>query len=120
MGVEDPTFMASYAFFDLWMAILSFIYLIGSLRTNLVYFLIFLTLCPMYCCLAGSFWEAAQDNASAAKMLQHAGGGFAFASSLLGWYLFLAMVLDSVDFPFSLPVGDLSRFIKGSKAKTVG
>jgi uncharacterized protein len=113
-GITDPTFMASYAFFDLWMGALSFVYLICSLRTNAVYVMIFVTLCPMYCCLAGSYWQAAQGNQSAALMLQHGGGALAFVSCLLGWYLFLVLLLAAVDFPMNLPVGDLSRVIKGA------
>lgn len=112
-GSSDPVFLASYAFFDLWMAVLSFIYLICALRTNFVYVMIFVTLCPMYCCLAGSYWHSAQGNVATALSLQHGGGALAFISCLLGWYLFLALCLTSVDFPLNLPVGDLSRLIKG-------
>jgi hypothetical protein len=32
---------------------------------------------------------------------------------MAGWYLFLVQMLVSVDFPYTLPVGDLSRRIKG-------
>jgi hypothetical protein len=31
----------------------------------------------------------------------------------LGWYIFTALILLSVDFPFVLPLGDLSTVIKG-------
>lgn len=113
-GLTDPVFLSSFAFFLLWMAILSFIYLIVSFRTNLVFVFIFLTLCPMYCCLAAGDWQAAQGNAEAALTLQHAGGALAFMSCLLGWYDFLVLLLLAVDFPLNLPVGDLSRVIKGA------
>jgi hypothetical protein len=36
---------------------------------------------------------------------------------LLGWYLVLVQLLASVDFPLNLPVGDLSRFIKGASER---
>lgn len=116
-GGTDPVFMATFAFFLLWMGVLCFVYLICSLRTNIVFFLIFLLLVPAFCCLAGSFWHAAQGNAATALTLQHAGGGLSFAVCLLGWYLFLVLLLAAVDFPLNLPVGDLSRFIKGASEK---
>jgi len=36
---------------------------------------------------------------------------------LLGWYIFAAILLASLDFPFGLPVGDLSTLIKGATEK---
>ena len=32
---------------------------------------------------------------------------------MLGWYIFTSQMLLSVDFPFELPVGDLSTVVKG-------
>jgi hypothetical protein len=57
-----------------------------------------------------------KGQAAYALTLQHAGGGCLFAASLLGWYIFIAVLLMAVDFPFGLPLGDLSTVIKG-KAK---
>jgi uncharacterized protein len=113
-GINDPVFLSSFAFFLLFMGLLSFVYLIASLRTNILFFLIFLTLCPMYCCLAGADWELAQGNPEAALTLQHAGGALAFISCMIGWYDFVVLVLLAVDFPLNLPVGDLSHIIKGA------
>ncbi len=36
-----------------------------------------------------------------------------FAASLGGWYLLLSLLLVAVDFPLSLPVGDLSHLVPG-------
>lgn len=116
-GAAEPGFLATLAFFFLWMGVMCFVYLICSLRTNIIFFMIFLLLVPTFCCLAGSFWQAAQGNSALAVTLQHAGGGLAFAACLFGWYLFLVLCLASVDFPLALPVGDLSRFIKGASEK---
>lgn len=113
-GLADPVFLSSFAFFLLWMGVLSFVYLVCSLRTNVVFVLIFMTLCPMYCCLAAGDWHAARGRADTALALQHAGGAFAFISCLIGWYDFFVLLLLAVDFPINLPVGDLSRLIKGA------
>lgn len=42
---------------------------------------------------------------------------FAFSGSAIAWYLWFSMILESVDFPIALPVGDLSKFIKGRSEK---
>jgi len=96
-------------FFQLWMGFLCFIYLICSLRTNLVFVGIFGTLVPAFGCLAGVYWhlaEAASGNAASAAVagkLLVAAGAITFVTDMLGWYIFAAILLASVDFPFSLP-----------------
>ena len=114
---HNPEFLASFAFFDLYMGLLMTIFLICSLRTNLCFVLVFTTLLLTFACLAGSDWQAAQGNASLALSLQHAGGGIAFASTLVGWYVLLVQLLAAVDFPLELPVGDLSTVIKGASER---
>jgi len=39
---------------------------------------------------------------------------------MAGWWIFLAIMLASLDFPLSLPVGDLSHIIKGASEKKRG
>jgi succinate-acetate transporter protein len=117
---SNPVFAATFAYFQLYMGMLCFIYLICSLRTNIVFFMIFLLLVPAFGCLAGVFWKIAQGTPEAlatAVKAQHAAGGLTFVVCLLGWYLFFVQLLASVDFPLNLPVGDLSRFIKGASEK---
>lgn len=116
-GLETSGFNASFAFFLLFMGLLCFIYLILSLRTNLVFFMIFLTLVPAFCLLAAAFWYQAEDyegNAAYVKTLILAAGACTFVTDMCGWYIFFAILLASLDFPFQLPVVDLSRFVKGA------
>lgn len=96
------------------MGVLCAIYLICALRTNLVFFLIFLLLVPTFACLATAFWRFAEGNVDAGTNYKHAGAGMAFGVCLLGWYLFLIQMLAAVDFPINLPVVDLSTVIKGA------
>jgi len=117
---SNPEFAATFAFFQVYMGLLCLIYLVCSLRTNIVFFGIFGTLVPAFGCLAGAFWKIAEATPEAAKTAlkcQHAAGGLTFVTCLLGWYLFFVQLLASVDFPLNLPVGDLSRFIKGASEK---
>jgi succinate-acetate transporter protein len=85
------------------MGILCLIYLICSIRTNLVFFLIFFTLVPAFGLLAGAFFNAALGKVSIAGKCQEAAGAFTFVTCMCGWYILLAIMLASVDFPFDLP-----------------
>lgn len=119
-SAHNPVFAASFAYFNLYMGVLCFIYLICSLRTNVVFVMIFLLLIPAFSCMAAVFWKIAEGTPAALQTalgVQHAAGACAFAVSLLGWYLLFIQLLASVDFPLNLPVGDLSRFIKGASEK---
>ena len=111
----NPTFSASFAYFQVYMGVLCFVYMICAMRTNIIFFLIFALLVPAFSCLAGVFFYAAEGIVKA--NLEVAAGALTFVISLLGWYLFFVQLLASVDFPLNLPVGDLSRFIKGASEK---
>jgi len=130
-GLETQGFNASYAFFLVFMGVLCFIYMILSLRTNLVFFGIFITLVVAFGLLAAAFWHlalagemtlagntaAAASYSSMAVTETKAAGAVTFVTDMLGWYIFFAIMLAALDFPFQLPVVDLSRFIKGASEK---
>lgn len=123
-GLTTVGFTASFAFFLLFMGVLCFIYLICSLRTNIVFVIIFFTLVMVFTLLAAAYWQnansIANNDPSAAALagkLQKAGGAFAFVTCMAGWWIFAAIMLASLDFPFSLPVGDLSTMIKSGTEK---
>lgn len=85
------------------MGVLCFIFSICALRTNLILFLILFLLVPSFGLLAGAFWKTAQGDMVTAGKLQVAGGAVTFVVDMLGWYLFTAIMLASLDFPFALP-----------------
>jgi len=116
-GAENPAFNASFGFFQLWMGFLCFIYMICALRTNIVFVGIFAGLVPAFGCLAGAYWHLAQGNSGTAGTLLIAAGALTFIVDILGWWIFFAILLASLDFPFQLPVGDLSGVIKGASQK---
>ncbi|KAK5071074.1 hypothetical protein LTS08_000292 [Lithohypha guttulata] len=111
-SAADPVFQSSFAFFQVYMGVLCFIYLIISVRTNIVFFLIFLLLVPAFGCLAGFFFTH-----GTLPVLLVAAGALTFVICLLGWYLFFVQLLAAVDFPLNLPVGDLSRLVKGASER---
>ena len=112
--------MSFVAFFLVFMGVLCFLYMILALRTNLIFFLIFMTLVPAFGLLAAAYWNLAKGTpaaAASAKTYTIAAGALTFVTDMLGWWIFFAILLASLDFPFQLPVVDLSRFVKGASDK---
>lgn len=48
-----------------------------------------------------------------ADCITKSAGALLFACCMGGWYLLLALMLPTVDFPLELPLGDLSHLIPG-------
>jgi succinate-acetate transporter protein len=130
-GIATVGFTSSFAFFLVFMGVLCFIYLICSLRTNVCFVVIFLTLTIAFSLLAATYWTNAEAIAmagsnpgrSAAKVamagrMQIAAGACVFVTSLSGWWIFFAIMLAALDFPFQIPVGDLSTMIRGYSEKS--
>jgi succinate-acetate transporter protein len=122
-GMATVGFTASFAFFLVFMGVLCFIYLICSLRTNVVFVVIFFTLVIAFGLLAGAYWQIANalggDTAALAlsSRLLKAAGAFTFVTCMAGWWIFFAIMLAALDFPIQIPVGDLSTMIKGFSEK---
>jgi hypothetical protein len=91
--------------------------MVAAIRTNLVLITIFLFTVLGLELLAGAYWSIGAGKAELAVRLTHAAGGATFVVDMLGWYLFMVLVLASVDFPFDLPVGDLSKYIKAGSER---
>ncbi|KAG9659651.1 GPR1/FUN34/YaaH-class plasma membrane protein-like protein, partial [Aureobasidium melanogenum] len=125
-GLQTVEFNASFGFFLVFMGLLCLVYFICSLRTNVVFAMIFCTLVAAFGCLAGAYWHLAlaygaaanstaqASHAATASRLMVAGGAITFVTDMCGWWIFFAIMLAALDFPFQLPVGDLSTFIKGA------
>lgn len=123
-GLKTVGFTASFAFFMVYMGVLCLIYLICSLRTNIAFVVIFFTLVLAFGLLAGTYWQnangIANDDPAAlalAGRLQIAAGACVFVTSIAGWWIFFAIMLAALDFPFQIPVGDLSTLIKGASER---
>ncbi|CRK12541.1 hypothetical protein BN1708_010541 [Verticillium longisporum] len=111
-GLQTRGFNASFGFFLLAMMLLCLVYLVCSLRTNVAFFIIFLTLVLGFGLLTGAYWALASDytgNAAFANKLIKGGGACYFVTCLAGWWIFVAILLAILEFPFQLPVGDLSQ-----------
>lgn len=116
-GSATVAYNSGLAFYLLFWGVLCFIYFIISLRTNVVFAIIFITVDMVFILLAAAYWQICNGNTAAAGKIQIAAGAFAFVCSMAGWYLLIVILLDSLDFPLVLPVGDLSNFIKPKSAQ---
>ena len=99
------------------MGVMSLIYLICSLRTNMVFVVIFFGLMMLFAVLTGSYWNTAIGSTALAQQQQFVAGAFGMMATSAGWWIFLAQMLASVDFPVQLPVGDISHLIVPFSAK---
>ena len=117
---------------------LSALFMICALRTNIVFVIVLALLTCGLCCGAGAFWHFAEGElekganlvivSSAmhpqpvtdlvfANTTKQASGALTFAFTMMVWYLLAVQLLEAVDFPITLPVGDLSKVIKGKSEK---
>jgi uncharacterized protein len=72
-GLATQGFNASFGFFTLSMAMVCVVFLVCSLRTNVCFFIIFLSLILAFGLLTGAYWALAADYA----------GNAAFANKLI-------------------------------------
>ncbi|KAL6694163.1 GPR1/FUN34/yaaH family domain-containing protein [Trichoderma pleuroticola] len=110
---QSPAFLACFGFYAVCMATLSFIFLICSLRTNVVYVIVFICAVIGFGLFGGAAWNIAEGNHTVGKNLIVGTGACFFVACMAGWYLLFAIMMTTVDMPFEIPVGDLSTRIKG-------
>ncbi|KAL4954124.1 GPR1/FUN34/yaaH family-domain-containing protein [Aspergillus filifer] len=116
-GQQTEAYAATIAYYYLFLGLLTFLYLICSIRTNLCLFSALFLLVITFALIAASFFQKANGAVELAEKLQVAGGAFNFALCFPVWHIFFTQILEAVDFPISLPVGDLSSVIPGRSQK---
>ncbi|KAJ5745068.1 GPR1/FUN34/YaaH-class plasma membrane protein [Penicillium odoratum] len=100
----NPGFHRAFAFYPLYVGILSFFFFLVSVRTNLVYMLLFLCLTLGMELLAAAFWQLASLETASATRCQEASGALFFVSSMIAWYIILDGLMAAVAIPFKLPM----------------
>ena len=108
-GAASPAFADGIAFYFVMWGILVFIYMLGSLRTNVTFVILFLTLSTAFFLLAAGYFRI--GNGHDPTTLLKAGGACAFVTTLCGWWIMLALTLGSTGMPVPIPLGDLSGFL---------
>ncbi|KAF2158495.1 hypothetical protein M409DRAFT_30995 [Zasmidium cellare ATCC 36951] len=109
-GKTEPAFWSSLAFWPLAAGMLSLVFMVGAVRINAVFMMVFFTVGLGFLLLAGAFWEQGLNDAVLFNRLCEGTGGTWFVTSLLGWYLLFVQIMDAVGFKWPLPVGDFSGY----------
>jgi succinate-acetate transporter protein len=101
----------------------SFVFLIGTLRVNVPFTLTFVGLVGLFSFIAAA--DHAVPSVTDAAGLAHvetllkAAGGFGFLGLISGWYLAILEICETVQIPCPLPVFDLSsKVFPGKKKET--
>ncbi|KAL8292395.1 hypothetical protein RQP46_001007 [Phenoliferia psychrophenolica] len=110
-GPGVPAFYSAIGLFLCVWALLSTSYALLGLRTNVVFVGIQVMLTATFSTLAAAYFAEADGRAAHAGVLFKAGGACLFVVISFAWYLFIAQLVDILQFNFELPVGDLSHFM---------
>ena len=77
--------------YNVVMALVSFIFLLGSLRTNVPFVIVFFTLVFLFGLFAGAQYELGYnptpEGIAYANRLFQIAGGFGFVTAIMGWYV---------------------------------
>ncbi|OGM44476.1 plasma membrane ammonium transporter (Ato3), partial [Aspergillus bombycis] len=109
--------LLSVWFYYIALTILTFVYTICSIRTNICLFTALFLLVITFSLFAATYFQLALGEIALASRLQMAAGAFSLALVIPIWHIFIAQMLEAVDFPIAIPVGDLSTVILGRSQK---
>jgi succinate-acetate transporter protein len=96
---DNAAFYDSFSMFLISMAILCLFYMIAALRTNICLVLILLCFTITFPLLAASYFYAASGLLALSAQCRIVGGAFAFAASIIAWYLVSLTALSTDGLP---------------------
>lgn len=109
--------------YDIAMTLISFVFFLASLRTNVPFAMAIFFLIPLFAFFAAAEWQLGSSGGDPLK-IEHAAyllkiaGGFGFITMISGWYLAIITACASTGVPCPLPIFDLStKVFAGSSAK---
>lgn len=103
---------APQAFYLLLWSIFVFFLTTAAFRTNVVLVIILFCVAMTFLMLSAGYFYLAEQVMDKGGNLLISAGAFGFAACVAGLYLLFDLVLASTEFPFQLPLGDLSGFLK--------
>lgn len=133
-GVAVPgTFSQEYnsgqGNYSVVMALICFVFLLGSLRTNVPFVIVFFSLVFVFSFLGAGYyhlgWYPTAEGLDRATYFFKIAGGFGFVTIIMGWYLAIITSCASTGVPCPLPVYDLSTKVfardrEGAKSEHAG
>lgn len=110
---ENPTDLyAPFALYLVFWGIYVFFLTVAAFRTNVVLVIILFCVAMTFELLGAAYLHLAQGGLVIGGQLLKGAGAFGFAACMAGYYLLFDLILASTQFPFALPLGDLSGFLK--------
>lgn len=113
VGAASIDYNHGFALYLASWGVLTFIYLIAALRTNVIFVGLFFFLDITFWLLVTAYLNIGYGNVSNIVMILQAAGSFGFLTTVCGWYLMVVLTFGSTGMPIALPVGDLSGFLAG-------
>ncbi|KAI1642719.1 GPR1/FUN34/yaaH family-domain-containing protein [Daldinia loculata] len=101
---DEAQTASALGFFLTGWFIFTFILLLCTLRSTVMFFMLFFTLDLAFLMLACAEYAKSNGAAGSAVMLTQAGGGFGLLAAFLGWYNAFAGIADSSNSFFVIPV----------------
>ncbi|KAJ3838039.1 GPR1/FUN34/yaaH family-domain-containing protein [Lentinula raphanica] len=105
-STASPEYNKALMFYFAFWTFLTSVYFMTSLRSNAAFAGIFFNISFANGLNAAGYGELGNGNEIVANALFKAGGAFEFVVVCVTGYLFVALMLESVDMPFRLPVGE--------------
>lgn len=111
-GSLSQDFNAGLGNYNVILALVTFVFLCGSIRTNVPFVLVFFTLVFLFSFFAAGYYQLGYNPTAAGAA--HAvyyfkiAGGFGFVAMIMGWYLAVITACASTGVPCPLPIFDLS------------
>jgi len=116
-GGDPKVFNSAVGFFLTGWFIFTTILLLCTLRSTVMFFLLFLTLDLAFLMLMCSDYAIDNKNPEAGTALQRAGGAFGMLAAFLAWYNAFAGIADSSNSFFLVPVFHFPWSEKGREAR---
>lgn len=117
-GESDPNqWNSAVGFFLTGWFIFTTILLLCTLRSTVMFFMLFFTLDLAFLMLACSDYAMNNGAKSASQQLQKAGGGFGMLAAFLAWYNAFAGIADTSNSFFIIPVFHFPWSEKGREAR---
>jgi len=112
-GSMSQAYNASQGNYNVVMTLVTFMFLCGSLRTNIPFVLVFFALVFLFAFFAAGFYQLGYnpttDGLNHAAYYFKIAGGFGFIALVMGWYLAIITACAATGVPCPLPIFDLSQ-----------
>ncbi|KAI0475290.1 GPR1/FUN34/yaaH family-domain-containing protein [Xylariaceae sp. FL0804] len=109
-GLSSKGYNAAVALYLIVWGFALFTFFIFTLRLNLVFASLFLTVSVGAWVLGAAYFKVSNGDYEGAMRCQKAGASLLFVDGVLGWYMCFIIMAGEMRIPIKLPVGDLSHF----------